>query len=341
MSNSDLIVIGASAGGVEALRSLLALLPRQLPAAIVAVIHTAPTSRLLPTVLSRTCPLPVMQTHDHARIRRGHVYIAAPDRQTWIHDGILRVEKGPRENGHRPAIDPLFRSAAQAYSKRVIGVILTGMQSDGAIGLSWIKKAGGKAIVQDPEEAPYPDMPLAAADSTSIDAILPIEAMAAWLIAQTSTRVAQRSSGPIPAPRPNRKAANLAGAPPPVPSKFTCPECHGTLWTVNEPSTDRFVCRVGHSYSFSDLDLAKSNELETALWVSMRTMQERADLQRRLAAEARERSQFKVAQQFEQRATELKKHTDVLSGLLHVSKDAPGRIRPAAEKPSTSHTRAA
>ena len=164
MSRHDIILVGASAGGLEALRTLLGNLPGNIAASIFVVLHIGARPSVLPQVLGAASPLPVAHAVDGAPIRMGHVHIAPPDLHLLVEQGNggqgrIRLSRGPRENLTRPAVDPLFRSAAEAFGPRVIGVILSGALSDGTAGLIGIKKHGGIAIVQDPDEAQYPGMP--------------------------------------------------------------------------------------------------------------------------------------------------------------------------------------
>src|SRR5579864_7798260 len=175
MPGHDIIVIGASAGGVEALVKLVGQLPGDLPAAVFVVLHIpAESPSLLPGILERSGPLPASQPGDNEAIRSGHIYVASPDYHLLIEQGRVRQMRGPKENRHRPAIDPLFRSAALTYGPRVVGVILTGALDDGTAGLLAVKRRGGVAIVQDPDEALYPSMPLSALENVEVDYTLPL-----------------------------------------------------------------------------------------------------------------------------------------------------------------------
>jgi two-component system, chemotaxis family, protein-glutamate methylesterase/glutaminase len=160
MENRDVIVIGGSSGATAPLKAILDALPRDIPAAIFVVLHIPTrTYGLLSSVADAAGPLPARQAEDGMRIEHGNVYIAAPDHHMILSDGVIRLGRGPRENMMRPAIDPLFRSAALTYGPRVIGVVLSGLLSDGAAGLHAIKRCGGIALVQDPEDAFADEMP--------------------------------------------------------------------------------------------------------------------------------------------------------------------------------------
>src|SRR5947199_9158576 len=177
MSGHDIIVVGASAGGVEALVTLARSLKRNLQAAVFVVLHMpAQSPSLLPEILGRAGPLKAVQATDDMQIEPGHIYVAPPDQHMLMELGKVRVVRGPKENRHRPAVDPLFRSAALAYGPRVIGVILTGALDDGTAGLQAVKRRGGITIVQDPDEAFYPGMPLSALQHVQVDYTLPLAA---------------------------------------------------------------------------------------------------------------------------------------------------------------------
>jgi two-component system, chemotaxis family, protein-glutamate methylesterase/glutaminase len=183
VAHRDIVVIGASAGGLEALRGILSGLPQDLEAAILIVLHTANHSgSLLPEILERACSLPVSHPRDGDRIQRGRVYIAPPGFHMVVEEGFLRVLQGPRENLQRPAIDPLFRSAAAAYGRRAIGVILSGMLDDGTAGLMVVNASGGEAIVEDPQSALFSSMPRSALDHVPSAHVAPLPELPAMLL---------------------------------------------------------------------------------------------------------------------------------------------------------------
>jgi two-component system chemotaxis response regulator CheB len=169
----DLLVLGASAGGVSALSAVVAGLATDLPAGVLVVLHIAASSpSMLAQILERASPLPAGTAEDGQRIAPGHIYVAPPDLHLTVEDGTLRLTGGPRVNGHRPAVDPLLRSAGEAHGRRVIGVVLSGTGDDGTAGLAQVKARGGTALVQDPEDAHYPEMPLHALRNVEVDAVL-------------------------------------------------------------------------------------------------------------------------------------------------------------------------
>lgn len=311
-SRRNIIVIGASAGGVETLSRLLASLPADLQAALFVVVHTSPTGRgLLPQVLRRDSRLPVEHAEDGERIRLGRVYVARPDHHLVIEHGRTRVTKGPRENYTRPAIDPLFRSAALAYGPRVIGVVLTGMLYDGSSGLHAVHLGGGICIVQDPEDALHADMPRNALRRVNSDHIVSQHDLPALLTRLASEPIMDHEqSSSIPARvaietrialGENAMRAGVMGLG--SPSPYSCPECHGVLLQLKENGAVRFRCHTGHAYSFESLLTTGVAAVEEALWSSVRSMEERVMLLRHIAAHAREQGDDEAARSYEEQAS--------------------------------------
>jgi two-component system chemotaxis response regulator CheB len=281
----DIVVIGASAGGVEALKHLVSLLPKELPAALFVVLHLPPEGRsVLPAILERSGPLPARHPEDGEEFEHGHVYVAPPDQHLEIADAAIRLSAGPRENGYRPAIDRLFTTAAHAHGERVTGVILSGALDDGTVGLNNVVSAGGAAIVQDPEEALFPAMPSSAAAHVPDARILPLEEIGAaiWSLATTPVPFPSRPKLVVPeeqAPDPTSTYEAQQG----WISGITCPECNGVLWETDESGILRFRCRIGHGYTLESLVAAQGLALETALWTALRSLDERVALSDRLS----------------------------------------------------------
>ncbi|HET6909568.1 MAG TPA: chemotaxis protein CheB [Mycobacteriales bacterium] len=293
MPNRDLVVVGASAGGVEALRDLVRDLPADLPAAVLVVLHLPSAAfSALPAILGRAGKLPSFQAEDGMPLRKGAIYVAPPDHHLLVRGETMALGRGPKENGHRPAIDVLFRSAARWHGAQTVGVILSGSLDDGAAGLLSIVEHGGAAVVQDPESALYDGMPFAALQA------VPQALQAAGVhLAQLVVRLCEESPSDDPARvdpeiRMETDIAELdeealsAGDRPGVPAAMTCPDCNGAMFRIEEGNLVRFRCRVGHAWSPETL-LAEQFELaETALWAAIRTMEEKRALHRDLAQRA-------------------------------------------------------
>ena len=291
MSSRRIVVVGTSAGGIEALRGLVRELPHAFPAPVCIVMHTAPeSSGLLHDILGRAGVLPAVQPADMERLRPGYVYVAPPDHHLIVEPGRLRVTRGPRENRFRPAVDPLFRSAAQVFGPGAIGVVLTGNLDDGTAGLWAIKQLGGIAIVQDPADAECPSMPANAQRHVAVDHVVPLRGIAALLVRLTTESLAEIE--PPVAPGPVEVEVSIAKGRNPVdagvqelgrPSSFACPECHGVLLQVEEGGRFRFRCHTGHAYSAESLRAAIDQGIEGALWKAYRSLEEGGLLMRQLA----------------------------------------------------------
>jgi two-component system chemotaxis response regulator CheB len=320
VAGHDVVVVGASAGGVEVLRRFVGGLPPDLPAAIFVVLHIPPDGPgLLPEILARSGPLPARHAKDGERIQHGRVYVAPPDRHLLVEEGQVRVARGPRENGHRPAVDALFRSAAVAYGTRVVGIVLTGTLSDGATGVVAIRRRGGIVIVQEPEEAAYPSMPLWAMRMVEVDHRVSVEQMPP-LVASLATRPAA-PYGPAPMEMQmearmsagqleDMTAVDALGEP----TAFTCPECHGSLWEIRDGELERFRCHIGHAFTLEALACAQDESVDAALGAAQRALEESAGLARRIAA--RIKVGGRMATRLITRATEDEGHAAVLRRLL-------------------------
>ncbi len=301
-SAHTLVVVGASAGGIRALEVLVAGLPVGFPAAVCVVCHTSPHAPgVLDQILRRSGPLPVTYAEDGEPIRAGHIYVAPADRHLVIQDGHLRVTRGPKENRFRPAVDPLFRSAALAYGPHTIGVVLSGMLSDGTAGLWTVKDRGGVAVVQDPAEAAFSAMPRNALEEVRVDACLPVAEIPAALVAfvERSAQTAMSSRTTSPADERDERdrievqiamedgalEAGVMGLG--EPSVFTCPECHGVLLRLKGDGPMRFRCHTGHAYSTEALLDELNESVEATIWSAVRAIEERAMLLGELAEHLR------------------------------------------------------
>jgi len=332
MQARDIIVIGASAGGVEAVSRLAAGLPADLPAAVFVVVHFPETSTsVLPQILSRSGPLPAHHAEDDEPILPGRIYVAEPGAHLMLNHGRVRCIRGPRENRHRPAIDPLFRTAARAYGPRVAGVILSGTLDDGTAGLREVKRNGGLAVVQSPASALYTGMIESALAHVEVDHVAPLAELPGLLagIAAPSGRhevpAMQDTDRIDPSAADNDPLArDSVGADAP-PSAFTCPDCHGTLFEVHEGGLKRFRCRVGHGFTPDILLSVQGEALEAALWTALRSLEEHAALARRLAANAASRDHRRSASTFTEQAIDAEHHADVIRQVLHGGGYASGR----------------
>ena len=322
MNTHDIVVIGASAGGVEAITTVLAGLPRDFRAAVLVVLHISRGRSVLPEIISRVSRIPAAHPQDGDELHYGHIYVAPPDHHLTIDGTRVRVQHGPSENGVRPAVDPLFRSAARAFGPRVVGVVLTGALDDGTAGLAAVKEAGGIAVVQDPAEAFSPSMPRSAMTLVPVDHVLPLREIPILLssLALEKAPNDRHQTGPHLAPiEPDHSEASIAFSPEDRPGRvsiYSCPECHGSLWETDDLGILRFRCRVGHVYSSESMLAAQTDSVDRALWAALRSLEERASLTTKMAARARERQHAWVANAFETRAKEAQQHAAVVREML-------------------------
>jgi two-component system chemotaxis response regulator CheB len=319
MPHRDIVVIGASAGGLQALLELLAPLPFELPAAIFIVVHTAPEGTgLLPDILERSGARRAAYAEDGAAIEHGRIYIAPADCHLLVKRERVRVTHGPRENRFRPAIDPLFRTAARAYGARVIGIVLSGGLDDGTHGLELIKRHGGIAIAQDPQDALIPAMPLSAIQNVEVDYILEPGAIGAKLPIIVKEQVTD-DAALVPEGEDvaegitdNLKTGHVPGPP----SPYTCPECGGALWELEDGKILRFRCHVGHGYTADALAVDQGENLEHTLWSALRALEEQAALWRRMAQHADHVGRATTAREFENSAKDAEKRAGSLRRML-------------------------
>jgi two-component system, chemotaxis family, protein-glutamate methylesterase/glutaminase len=277
------MVVGASAGGVEALIRLIGSFPEDFPFAVLVVLHVAPSgTSVLPSILGRSSRLRVQAAGDGEVLAASHVYVAPPDHHLVVDGRRLRLMKTPRENGHRPAIDPTMRSAARSYDGSTVGVILSGSRDDGTIGLMAIKQAGGLVIAQEPTEALYPSMPLSAIEHVEVDAVLPLDRMAEWLLSRHAGVPPDEGGTPMADPADEDEGRQ----PPGTGTRFTCPDCGGVLFERIDGELARFQCSVGHIYGLDSLAQAQGAALEHALWAAVRSLEDRAALLQRMAERA-------------------------------------------------------
>jgi two-component system chemotaxis response regulator CheB len=356
MAGHDIIVIGGSAGSIEALSAVLGGLPQDLPAAVCVVLHQAaysPNRRA--EIFSRVSSLPVVLAEQGMRLRPGTVYLAVPDMHLIVERGAtaelgtLRLVRGPKVNRARPSVDPLFRSAAAAFGRRTIGVILSGALDDGTAGLWVIKDRGGLAVVQDPADAIVPSMPSHAIEEVGADHVATAVAIGPLL-----GELSRRALGhPVAAEQPSQarglshhgasdradelerevaivsvdEDAHSAEARYGVPSRFACPDCGGVLWAASPPGSPlHFICETGHGYSAASLAEAQTENTERALWAALRALEDKSELARLRAGLARERGERSRAEQFEAQLQAAQEHAAAVRALLRM--DGRAGIRP-------------
>lgn len=325
MAHIDLIVIGGSAGALPALSELVGDLPADFPAAVCVALHTSPGNPgLLPEILRRKTRLSCVYARDGQTVAPGTVYIAPPDRHLLVEDGLLRVTHGPRENGFRPAVDPLFRTAAKARGEQVAGVVLSGSLGDGSVGLAFIKRAGGIGIVQDPDEALFPSMPLAALRGVDVDHVVGAAEMGPLLVSLTKS---QTNGEPVRGAAMSQNSASgfdsaerggdlSKEAPQGELTPISCPECGGSLWQEDDGRQIRFRCHVGHAFNGESLLELVTEEVESALWTALRVLEEHALLQERMAARSEAFQLIASAAQFHSRAADSRRQAETLRNVL-------------------------
>jgi two-component system, chemotaxis family, protein-glutamate methylesterase/glutaminase len=320
MAGRDIVVIGGSAGSIEAVTEVVRGLPPDFPGSVFVVVHfPGSVTSTLPRILSRAGPLPARHARDGEPIEPGRIYVAPPDCHLLLTEGQARLSRGPKENGHRPAIDPLFRTAAHTYESRVVGVVMSGNLNDGTTGLLTIKQNGGVAVVQSLETALYQGMPRSAIDHIAVDHILAPSAIS-LLLAELALQAAKPVKTVRVAEDPTEQSDELAlpgqHKEPGVPSTMTCPECHGMLWEVKDEELVRFRCRVGHAYSDEALLAHQAEQLEAAMWTALRALEEHSALGKRLAAQANSRGHTRSASAFTEQAMNAEHHASVIRVVL-------------------------
>jgi len=317
MEKRDIIVMGASAGGVNALVDLVASLPADFDASIFLVLHVSPSSpSLLPDILSRSGPLEAKHPHDGEKIKPGNIYVAPPDHHLILDNDSILVKKGPKENRFRPSIDALFRSAAYMYGSRVIGIVLSGLMDDGTSGLWSVKRLGGVSIIQDPSDARFPDMPLNALEQVEVDYKLPVSEMASKLKKLISEPV--KKSPAISSEEKKRFETEITIATQDNAfemgilnmgdlTPFTCPECHGSLVSIQEGKRRRYRCHTGHAYTSSALLDSVTKTIEENLWNAVRGLEETVMLLENTGKQLEESGQKREAKQFLDKAKETRR----------------------------------
>jgi two-component system, chemotaxis family, protein-glutamate methylesterase/glutaminase len=335
MPPCNVIVVGASAGGVNSLTELVSRLPEALSAAVAVALHVPEgVPSMLPSILTRSGRMRAVHAVDGEPLVHGRIYVAPPGHHLLVKRRSLRVVRGPNENGHRPAVDPLFRTAARAHGRRVVGVVLSGSLGDGTAGLKAIKERGGTAVVQDPNEALFTSMPQTAIDNVDVDFVGDVPALAAELVrlsevlASEADRGETRDAGEADAngDEPDIVEMDVGTSHPEEwaagPSPFSCPECHGVLFEREDGTLQRFRCRTGHAFGPEALAASQSKGIEDAMWTAYRALEENAALLRRLAKRASERPNKRGADRFFEQARGVEARAQIIRHAL-LSGDTP------------------
>jgi two-component system chemotaxis response regulator CheB len=300
----------------------VAELPRDLPAAVAVVLHLSPTSKsLLAQILSRVGPLPAQQAVDGDHLEDGHIYVAAPDHHLLVEGHRLRVSRGATENGVRPAVDPLLRTAAASFGPRTIGVVLSGSLDDGTAGLFEVKRRGGWTMVQDPKDALYPAMPLSAIQHVDIDVVADCKGLAEFIAAAAHGKLPRHPLEPANEPDDDHMR----------PSGMSCPDCSGQLWEIHSCDQVRYRCRTGHEWTALALVEGQERVLENALWAALRIVRERTQLTHNMLERAVANNEDHVEQLLVTRLAELHEQDDRLRDALDQPVSALGQPDPALE----------
>ena len=317
-----MVVIGASAGGINAINGLAGKLPEALPMAVLVVIHMAKQSQaqIIAQQLQKITTYHCKVAEDGEELKAGYIYISPADKHMLVKPGKISLVYGPHENRWRPSIDVLFRSAAAAYGSRTVGVILSGLLDDGTSGMSAIKRSGGICIVQEPSEAEYPDMPVSVINNVAVDHRVPVHDMG-YIIED----VLAKPHSDIPVPNDVKVESEITermvssitnmekiG----THSNFTCPDCGGGLWELKHDGFVRYRCHTGHVYTDMCLLEKQSEQMEESIWVSIRMLEERRNLLLNLIWREKDISRNLLLQDYQRRADELAVHVERLKSYL-------------------------
>jgi two-component system chemotaxis response regulator CheB len=324
-----IIVVGTSAGGMNALIELVAQFNEDINAAVFIVMHLSRTSisdflvhRLQPHTLLK-CEV----AKDEASIEKGHIYVAAPNQHLLVKMDKIILGRGPEENRWRPSIDVLFRSAAASYSTRVIGIILTGALDDGTTGMLAVKRSGGVCIVQDPNEAEYPDMPLSVLNNVEVDYSVSLAKMGDIICETTQGEPEQIAAPPdiiIESEIAERVVVDYDNVRKiGEKSIYACPDCGGGLWAINKQTgkTDRYRCHIGHSYSENDLVIKQGQILESTLWTALRIMEERRNLLKKMEDDNLRKGLSKMALSYQEKGRDIQFHVDKMKEILYATQE--------------------
>ncbi|MDH2386940.1 chemotaxis protein CheB [Bradyrhizobium sp. CER78] len=332
MANRDILAIGTSAGGFEALRFLAGEFSPDFPAAVLVVIHLPSQFRsTLDAILTQAGPLPASFAVDGEKLERSRIYIAPPERHLLVESGQLRLGWGPRENNARPALDPLFRSAALCCAPRSVGAVLTGTLGDGAAGLSALKQFGGITVVQDPGDAAFPEMPTTALMRSQPNHVVSLASMPALF----EKLVRQPAGQPVPVTGAIEYEVSVASGGQASMSEMdrigrrsvlACPDCHGVMWEIDEGELVRYRCHVGHAYTAELMSLALDDNLRRALGSALRTLDERIALARKLASEASLGGRTQMAKSWASRVREFEQEAKVIRDSINRTDEIAARF---------------
>lgn len=320
----DIVVVAASAGGLEPLRTLLRNLPADLPAALFVVLHVPSTGgRTLPRILDRAGPLPASSAVDGDRIQPGQVYVAPPDQHLLVVENTVRLSRAPRQNGVRPAADPLFRSAALYAGPRVTGVVLSGTLDDAALGSATVERRGGRVVVQDPGDADYQGMPRSTIAATRQPVVTAASGLAGVVTRLAKQQEAAPPGGQEPDPELAAEVSGLLAGSFETDrrsstfSDLTCPDCGGPLYLSYGERTQTYDCLVGHRWTPQSLLEQHSATVERAILAAIGSLEERAKLSSRLASAALAHGRARSAGQFAKAAQEAKRSADTLRAAVN------------------------
>jgi len=317
------ICIGSSAGGLNAVSELLSQLPVGLNAAVFVALHLsrAAMGELLVARIKRNSKLDCSLAGNNEIIQPGHIYFAVPDAHLLIKNDRMVIGKGPAENRFRPSIDVLFRSAAAHYRGGTIGIILTGLLNDGAAGMWAIKQNGGHCIVQDPNEAEYPDMPLSVLETMEVDYCVSLKKMSSVILNILKENQRKKVIPSTFVKAESKLSERIATSVEDVrglgeKSTYACPDCGGGLWKIDNGNIQHYRCHIGHSYSEKELNIQQAESIEHTLWVAIRMMEERKVLLVKMGKEQEGKGLEKLGSSFREEARELDNHIEKMKELL-------------------------
>ena len=333
MNNHHVITIGTSAGGIQALKTIVQELPSDFPASIHIVQHLsseAPSN--LTAVLAKASRLPIAFAKNGESIKSGCIYLAPPDVHLLLELGRIKVIRGPRENRMRPAIDPLFRTAAVAYRSYATGIILTGMLDDGTAGLQAIKACGGMAIVQDPEDAEYRSMPCSAIANVKVDRVVRLKDIPRILLERVKETPPIVKDIPLDLQLEAPIAQKAITEPITMqqigePVAHSCPSCGGPLWQLGNnngsnispkerDSLLRYRCHIGHAFTSRTLIEEQNEATEKALWIALRTLEERGRLLKNMSDRYAKAGSSSLAKTHKERSIEALEHSALIRDLI-------------------------